>query len=412
MDPLLDLFGEASPELFRRNELHLVHGPLTRFPAWMRSGALANLGQLCKQYQGAIEVARGPSSFGPPGLEFVGSGGQVRVSGARPEALLALGLTLYFSELAGVAPESTVFARALDTSLGVPPGSATLGLFVNAPDSGLPFHHDSHDQLFFQLSGKKSFSYVRKRLSEHPTIPFAPNSIAHPYFAAVYGHGYPSVEPPQAEVETIELVPGSAFFMPAGTLHRTIDQAEICFSLVAAVRPPSKLDLLLYALDHSLRRNPRFRAPSYGYFEADGTRSLPDGELDSLRELARDALPGLDADALRLAWLAGHHREGSLSTHAGRPYSEYVRVPSTKVRFLGEQDGRFVCAIRPVNTPEEFGLELEASARALVDHLLQMERTFAAKELCERFTEFEAAEIEDLLDKLARVGLLRPVAVF
>jgi len=386
----------------------------------MRAGVLTNIGQLCRQYQGPLEVARGPSSLSPAGLDFIGSGGQVRVSGTRPEALLALGLTLYFSELGAVAPATIEFGRALERVLGVPRGSAALGLFVNAPGSGLPMHHDSHDQLFFQLSGNKKFTYVPGRASEHPAIPFSNDSIAHTHFGSVYEEGFPEPHALEVNAQTLELAPGSCFFMPAGTLHRTLEQTELCVSLTVAVRPPAKVDLLLGALEMTLLRDSRFRAPSYGYFaestatdgdqaeEQERARRQHD-ELDELRRDMAQALDGLDPAALTSAWRARQHREGVLSKHEGRPFVRYLRVPSTRVRVLEEGRETVRYAVRPANSPEELGFELAKEAAEVVEHVLGTHRAITVIGMCEAFEQFEEEDIAELLDQLCRVGLLRPL---
>jgi hypothetical protein len=406
MDPLLEIFGETSRTLYARERLHVVHGDLSRLPSWMRTGLLVDLAALCKRYQGPIEVARGASWGGSPGLEFVGSGGQVRVQGARPEALLALGLTVYFAELEPAVRESGPFLRALESSLGVPPSCSNMGLFVNAPGSGLPMHHDSHDHLFIQLTGTKRFVYVPEPLTRHPTIQFAPESRIHPQFGSVYGRGFPSdlKSLEQSEGQILELQPGSAFFMPAGTLHRTTDQADLCLSLIVSMKPPSKVDLILNALRYKLTELPEMRAPSYGYFDEDG-----DAEVSALCSAIAAIVPTLDRSALRRAWLTSLHREGVLSEHVGQPYTDYIRVPSTLVRFEEPRDGRVRMRVRPVNTPEAFELEIASDAARLVEHLVTLCCAFSVSDVCERFAEFEEDEVQSLLDQLCRVGLLRPL---
>jgi quercetin dioxygenase-like cupin family protein len=407
MDPLHPIFGEASRALFSRERLHLVHGDLERLPSWMRSSVLTDIPGLCKRYQGVLEVARGKSGEARAGLEYVGSGGQVRVTGTRPEALLSLGLTVYFAEMEANAPESSPFLRALEASLGVPTRTTTLGMFVNAPGSGLPMHHDSHDQLLIQLSGKKKFTYIPERVIRHPGIPFAPGSIAHPEFGPVYRRGFPidmeGLE--QSDGQTVELGPGSAFFMPAGTLHCTTDQDELSVSLVLAVRPPSLLDLVLKALRYELGQLPELRAPAYGYFATSGLNETGAVPL----ELVRDAVRSLDPHGFARAWKASLQREGGLSEVPEVPFLEYLRIPSTLVRFAELADGRVELRVRPVNSPEEQVLELAAPARRIVDYLVSTHAAVSVAELCRHFEEFEEDEIRTLIVQLGRVGLLRPL---
>jgi hypothetical protein len=406
VDPLIDIFGESTPELYSRQRLYAVHGPVDRLPAFMRSGVLVDLPALCKRYQGAIEVAQGKSYDAPERLEFIGSGGQVRVQGARPEALLALGLTVYFAELEPAVPESGAFLRAIERTLGCPAGCSNMGLFVNAPGSGLPMHHDSHDHLFIQLKGTKRFVYVPERLTTHPTIQFAPGSRVHPQFGSVYGAGFPSdlFSLEESEGETLVLEPGSAFFMPAGTLHRTTEQTDFCMSLIVSIKPPSKLDLVLNALRFKMSEFSELRAPSYGYFSG-----ADDPNLGKICSDVAEALQGFKERDLTRAWLTSLHREGVLAEHPGQPFDAYIRVPSTRWHTKDASDERVRLHVRPVNVPDGFELEIASEALRIVTYLADTCAGFSSEEICSHFDEFEEEDVTSLLDQLCRVGFLRPL---
>jgi hypothetical protein len=59
LDPLRDVFGQPSTELFHGRELVVSHGELERFPAFMHHGPMESIESLCKRYVGNLEVAKG-----------------------------------------------------------------------------------------------------------------------------------------------------------------------------------------------------------------------------------------------------------------------------------------------------------------------------------------------------------------
>ena len=109
-DPIRELFGVPALELFRSKSLVLQHGALERFPGFMRKGAMSSIDSLCRQYVGPVEVANGT----------LGNGVQIGVGDTHPTGLLRLGLTVYFTNLRHVLPESGPWLRRLEAALGVP----------------------------------------------------------------------------------------------------------------------------------------------------------------------------------------------------------------------------------------------------------------------------------------------------
>lgn len=407
-DPLVLLFGQSSRALFEAGELVTTHGERERLPGWMRSGALGDVSRLCHAYRGVIEVARGRSMAPISGQEFIGSGGQVRVQGTRPEALLQLGLTVFFADIREAVPESRVFLAELEGALGVPPCSV-IGVFVNARGSGLPLHHDSHDQLLIQLLGEKDFTYARGAHARHPGLQFGPETRVHPEFASVYENGMPgSVEEIEARgLETVRLKPGSAIFLPAGCFHRTSDQSEVCMSLSIAVRPPSMADLVLGALRARLLRAPSFRAPSYGQFGDEADRAVL---AESLRA-ALGMLETIEPAALPEVFLERLVQDGDPSAYPnGAGFSRFLRIPSTRVRFEPARDGRTRIIVRLVHRVEENRLEIASAAEPVVRRVMASQQCITKTELIEEFDEFDEEDLGTLLEDLARVGLLRPVA--
>lgn len=408
-DPLELLYGRSTRALFAAGEVVVVHGPADRLPSWMRSGPLEHVAALSSAYKGPLEIAQGPTSSRVAGQEFVGQGGQARVQGARADMLLRLGLTVFFADITKTVRESADFLRSVEAALGVPPCSVA-GVFANAPGSGLPWHHDSHDQLFIQLVGKKTFCHVAERGIDSPGIPFSPTSIVHPDYAAVYADGF--VESAEAierkGIVTTTLQPGSCLFLPAGTFHRTADQPEAALSLIVAVRPPSRLDLLVAALRHGALASPRWRAPAYGLFPAEGESQSP--SLATLpADLARLAqqLGELTEPDLVRAWLSLPRGKSDLPKRS--PFSRYLRVPSTELDWEPPTGDVITCAVRPVDAALPSRLQLARVAQPIVDHVLASTRAFDSEEISRQFPEFDEEDLRELLDQLLRAGLLCPV---
>jgi hypothetical protein len=407
-DPLSPLFGMSSRELFAQPALHTSHGPLERFPEFMRSGPLQSIDALCRDYTGNVEVAGGGAA---DGLQFP-------VSGAHPSALLRAGLTVFFPDLQRVLTPAQEWLRRLEASLGVPECSSLVA-FANARGSGLALHHDRYDQLFFQIRGRKTFRYAPNTFVKSPDVQFSPGSAAHADFASQYRRGFPlsGREVLDAGHETLELQPGSAFFMPAGTWHTTAEQGEESLSLAVAVRAPSRLTLLLNVLQYYLGQSPAWRERSYGGWHEDAAvvAATNEGWGPLLKDLAR-RLPTLPAAALHEAWsvhgftVGGHRR-----LPANVRFERYVRLPNSSLELsLDEALGKLRCVVLsgPAHRPQtRTVLGINPEARGVVEWILRCRAAFSAQDLCSEFPDFEPEDIEELLLMLAGSALIRPLPV-
>lgn len=421
LDPMKQLFGQDADELFSERKFVVKDGPKERLPEWMREGPLENIESLCRQHKGAYQIAQGGtgSVVSAEPESFIGSGGQTPVSGSRPHALLRLGLTVYFSDMEKSVPGAGEFKRALESALGLPP-CVGVSAFVNAPGSGLPFHHDSFDQLLIQLQGKKTFTRALREPVPHPRISVSPSGPTPPYFESVYCKGFleddAEIEAEGSETHVLE--PGSCFFMPAGTWHRTERQKQSCLSLVVAVRAPSMLDLIINALPYFAGQESSFRSPAYGMLGRD-----PDaGETKSQRKLHQERVAAalkqlgnqlgkLDASALERCWWAARQKDGDAKSYPSQQNDErYIRLPGSKVRLEAAPSEQLRMVVRCAHTIDDGVLEFHELARPIVDAVLQTKAAFDKKELAARFDEFEEQEVFDLLERLAQVGLLRPLS--
>jgi hypothetical protein len=340
---------------------------------------------------------------------------QFGLSGAHPTALLAAGLTVYFSDLKRLLPRSQPWLRGLESALGVPE-CASIMAFANAPGSGLTLHHDRHDQLFFQLCGEKSFRHAKNDYVQNPDVQFSPANAAHPDFGARYRKGFPltASEVLQQPFETLNLRPGSAFFMPAGTWHTTAEQSSHSLSLVVAVRAPSQLSLLLNLLQYYVGQAPEWRARSYGGWHGDEHVAAAAHEpwAPLLAELA-GRLGSLSASAAHAAWSADGFMLGNFTQYpAGARFERFIRLPNSSLAFDGEAEGKLRCLVLsgPNHRPQaRTVLGINVEARAVLEWILASHAAFTAPELCQRFPDFERDEVETLLGWLGSAGLIRPL---
>jgi hypothetical protein len=405
-DPLQAIFGLSARELFKSRELVVCHGALERFPAFMHEGPMSSIESLCKSYVGGLEVASGR----------VGDGIQTAVSGVHPTALLKLGLTVFFSDLRRAVPRSSEWLRGLEAGLGLPECASVMA-FANAAGSGLSLHHDRYDQLFFQIRGQKQFRYAPNGYVDNPDVQFSPFGPAHPDFGQSYRHGFPltSAEVLKKPFQTLDLQPGSAFFMPSGTWHTTAEQASDSLSLVVAVRAPSRLDVLQNFLHYYASQSPAWRARAY-----DGWSSEPQVAEPARAELAKlladlsVRLPRLEvADAFK-AWLAHGFAAGTQAEYSStQRFGRFIRLPNSSLRFEDDAaSGKLRCIVYsgPTNRPQaQTVLAIEPQARPVVDWILASHAAFSVSALCEALPDYAAEEVEQLLGWLARAALIRPL---
>ena len=404
-DPLSPIFGTSARELFAKRALFVTHGALERFPTFMRSGPLESVDSLCRHYTGPLEVAQGTPELGI----------QVAVRDAHASALLRLGLTVYFTELRRALPFAGTWLKALEASLGVPE-CTTLAAFANATGSGLSWHHDRFDQLFFQLRGKKHFRYAPNRYVENPDIQFSPVAHALPEFGRTYRHGFPlrSDDFQEDEQQALVLEPGSAFFMPAGTWHTTAEQTEESLSMVVVVRAPSRLDLLLNLLDYYAGQAPEWRARAYGAWSNGGSQSA---EHDAIARLSRELgerLKKLDATKAFGAWTSHGYTTGTLSEYPrSARFERFIRLPNSSALIeASDTPGKLRCVVLsgPTSRPQaRVELAFNVEARPVLDWVLTLERAFTLAETAERFPEFSPEDLGELFGWLGHAALIRPL---
>jgi hypothetical protein len=405
-DPIVELFGVSALELFRAQQFAQSRGPLERLPAFMRSGPMQSTDSLCRAYTGLLEVASGKPDDGL----------QVAVNDVHPQALLRLGLTVYFRDVRRLLPEAPAYTRRLDAALGLYDCS-TISAFANAKGSGLPIHHDRHDQLIFQLIGVKRFSYAKNGYVPYPDMQFSPYTAAPYGFGSSYRNGFPltSQELFERGLTTIELEPGTVIFLPAGLWHTTAEQPEDALSITITVRAPTRLELALNLLGYYASQEPEWRKPAYGGFGTEAAVSADEhAELGALLGELGPRLAALPAAAAYSAHRVHGYSLGTMGEYPrGTRFERYIRLPNSSVRFEDDLTlGKLRCIVKagPAHRPQaETVLAFHPEARVVVEWILGVSRAFSGSELAEKFEEFTCDDLEELLGWLAHAALIRPL---
>ncbi len=208
------------------------------------------------------------------------------------------GATLYFINLP--LPELT---ESLADFLGAPRRKVIASMFFTPAGGGAVPHFDKNENFTIQLTGAK-----RWQVGEAPMVACPPDS---------YTLGSTAITPALAPLlagaarppeRTVDLVPGSLFYVPRGAVHHT-GAGEPSWSLNLSYCPSMWLDLLREGLAQRLMASPRWRGMVTGIGGDAAARSancLPE-LLAELRALLDNPA---EAEAIARAFLDRPDRSG------------------------------------------------------------------------------------------------------
>jgi ribosomal protein L16 Arg81 hydroxylase len=163
---------------------------------------------------------------------------------ARGATLVLQGLHLHW-------PPAALYCRSLEATLGRPVQANAY--LTPSTARGFAVHHDTHDVLVLQVSGRK-----RWRLYE----PVLELPLKHQRWSQELGD-------PGPPIEELTLDAGQTLYLPRGWPHEATTSDEESLHLTIGMHPTTRIDALRMALD-SCAEDPEFR------------RSLPpDGSLPS-----------------------------------------------------------------------------------------------------------------------------------
>jgi len=218
----------------------------------------------------------------------------------RDYALLDGGPTLRVSNIgAHHAPLAQLGAELKDGLLH--PGQIRFDVHASTRDRGTCMHVDMPPVIVMQIEGVK-----RWRVAVRPSVQWPPTAImegAESIEPSDFARRYPkiAVEPPKrAEFMEIELHPGDALFIPAGTWHEATAVTR-CLAVRATMIPLTFGALLSEQLDALFLTHPEYR----GSLPLDtGDPQAVAAYLDGWLERMRMALSALKSDDLRDRWTA------------------------------------------------------------------------------------------------------------
>ena len=239
---LLDAFSGGEPLV--------AHGSRHRLPTWMSTSVLSTAETLTETYRGRVLFSR--LSAGPQ----AGLSADVRAAD-----VYRVGCALYLPDVAAYLPDAAAWLATLETSLGIPAGSARITAWVAPAGEGTSLHLDAEDVISIQLSGTKIFEIAEPAALPFPVgYQYCPDA---PTVADIYPQvpdGFPDAT--TADFQPIEMQPGSVLVLPRGHWHRTrCSEASLALSIVLS--PQTRLEWVLSTLRQRLLSYPEWRQPIY-----------------------------------------------------------------------------------------------------------------------------------------------------
>ena len=228
-----------------------VHGPVARLPEPFTHLAARPITEFLASYRGRVVFGRG--SVGPRA---------VLSCDVEPQALYAMGLTLYLPDVEALVPGATAFTRELEAALGLPAGVARFTVWTSPVADGAACHFDAEDVFSVQIAGRKRFSVSTTAAMPYPIgSQFGPG-IPLPADFRHQLRGQPP-SPDDCAFEDVTMEPGSVLYLPRGFWHRTAAETD-SLSVTIAIAAPALLDVALTRLREVLLADPAWRRPAGG----------------------------------------------------------------------------------------------------------------------------------------------------
>jgi ribosomal protein L16 Arg81 hydroxylase len=169
------------------------------------------------------------------------------VSPERALELYRAGCTLYMNALS--TPALRQWTQALDTILGLLPGTAQINAFASLPGRGLSWHWDPQEIFVVQIQGRKLWHVAPNEDLEWPTASGQAGAERRREIRLQLKDPNKVVAKP-TRWQSIELQPGSVMFMPRGYWHTT-ENIDASLHLVLQVKMPSWRDVFTFLLQNA-----------------------------------------------------------------------------------------------------------------------------------------------------------------
>lgn len=308
------------------------------------------------------------------------------------------GTTLYVRNVAEFLDIEREFASAL----GIPRISVNCELFCNRPDALTSMHFDPSDVITIQLTGRKTWRIAPNRFAPTPLEGWAPGKPV-PAKMRAYAPGPPPEQMPD-DAMTFVLEPGSLLHIPRGYWHETFSDEE-SMSVHFVIPAPTRLDVVLGALQQELARDERWRRAAYRFDSIDGD-ALDDLTADYAR--LREVVARLDPrDVVRAPvreWEIASHgrfqRCGQVSIGVGESSDAAAEPGTVRVSVIahGFRDNH--------TTTLELSPQFAAACRWIAD--LPAGAVFDLDDLRQSVPALSAAQAPTLLAALEKAYLVRP----
>lgn len=390
---LAALIAPTAPHIFLRDfwpeRVFHTHGPLARLPAPFSARELSSFGALASGYRGWLGFGQGAKSSR-----------MVSVQQLNPLHLYEIGLSVCLPDISENVPGADAFLRALESDLGIEPGSSGITVWASPKGDGAPTHFDSEDVFSIQLAGTKRFEVAPMKEYAFPVGgQFAPGAKPYDEMYPQIERGFPEVV--ESDFQAVDMKPGSVLYIPRGTWHRTVAEQD-SFAISIGIRPPAIADSFLEQLRYVLLQDPEWRRPMYG------ARGNPAQRREAL-ERARRTLERAPAIV----------RSISTEHLAPMPEPERLKRIDRETSFQREPGTRMELPAREGDLLRVFAVRGDANDQPLLQMtvppqylgafawLAEVRAPFSAGELADRFADVPFEQQRKILDVLTRAHYLR-----
>lgn len=178
---------------------------------------------------------------------------------------LARGNCVEIPSMQRLLPEAAEFLRALNVDMGQLPGQGDCSLFCKSADKGTPPHFDRTEVFVIQVRGRTTW-----RIAPNPAV-VDPSKC----------HYLADQQPPPSELteqltpgrvlprdmprdsQAVEMVAGTALFLPRGYLHETLDSDD-SVSLTFSTLLPTGAEIFARMIHRHLLGRAAWRRPMAG----------------------------------------------------------------------------------------------------------------------------------------------------